>query len=104
MERTQKQNKAAMRKLIIVTCVSIVFIGTELYGGHKASSIAIFADAAHLASDILGFGFSMIALKLAQRSSSESLSYGWHRAEIIGTLFSVATMWVMTVWLVSEAT
>ena len=47
---------------------------------------------------------SMIALKLAQREKSESLSFGWHRAEIIGTLISVCTMWIMTIWLVVEAT
>ena len=26
------------------------------------------------------------------------------RAEVIGTLISIATMWIMTVWLVYEAT
>lgn len=46
----------------------------------------------------------MIALKLSQIGKSDSLSYGWHRAEVIGTLISVATMWIMTVWLVVEAT
>jgi len=69
-----------------------------------AGSIAVYADSAHLGSDILGFFISMIALKLAQKSSSESLSYGWHRAEIIGTMISVASMWIMTIWLVVEAT
>ena len=57
-----------------------------------------------MGSDILGFAISMISLWLAQRNSSDSLTYGWHRAEIIGTLISVASMWVMTVWLVFEAT
>lgn len=104
MENNRKQNKAAMKKLVLVTAVSTLFITAELYGGYKAGSIAIFADAAHLSADIFGFGFSMIALKVSQRSSDESLSYGWHRSEIIGTMFSVATMWVMTLWLLYEAT
>lgn len=56
---------AARKKLICATCVSIVFIALELYGGWLAGSIAIFADSAHLGSDILGFGISMIALSLA---------------------------------------
>lgn len=84
--------------------VSFVFIACELYGGYLAGSIAIFADSAHLGSDILGFAISMIAMRIAQKSSSDALSYGWHRAEIIGALISVATMWIMTVWLVYEAT
>lgn len=82
----------------------MVFIALELYGGYLAGSIAVFADSAHLGSDILGFMISMIALKLTHRGSTDSLSYGWHRAEIVGTLISIATMWIMTVWLLVEAT
>ena len=69
-----------------------------------AGSIAIFTDSAHLASDLLGFGISILALSMAQKSASSHLTYGWHRAEIIGTLVSVSTIWIMTIWLVVEAT
>ena len=93
-----------MKKLCIATCVSTVFIAVELVGGYWAGSIAIMADAAHLSSDIIGFGVSIIALRLGQRGSSDHLTYGWSRAEIIGTMVSVATIWVMTVWLFIEAT
>ena len=69
-----------------------------------AGSIAIFTDSAHLASDLLGFGISILALTLAQKAASENLTYGWHRAEIIGTLVSVGSIWIMTGWLLVEAT
>ena len=95
---------AALKKLVICTCFSLVFIAAEIYGGFLSGSIAVFTDAAHLGADIIGFAISMIALKLSQVGKSDSLSYGWHRAEVIGTLISVATMWIMTVWLVVEAT
>ena len=62
------------------------------------------ADAAHLSADIIGFGFSIVALKLSQRSSSDTYSYGWHRAEIVGTLASIMTIWILNIWLVYEAT
>ena len=69
-----------------------------------AGSIAIFTDSAHLASDMLGFGISILALTLAQKTASENLTYGWHRAEIIGTLASIMFLLVVTVWLLFEAT
>lgn len=69
-----------------------------------AGSIAIFTDSAHLASDLVGFGISILALTMAQNSANKNLTYGWHRAEIIGTLVSVATIWIMTGWLFWEAT
>ena len=57
-----------------------------------------------MASDLLGFGISIISLGLGERNSDDHLTFGWHRAEVIGTLVSVATIWVMTVWLFVEAT
>lgn len=69
-----------------------------------ANSIAIFTDTAHLASDMLGFGISMTALTIGQKGSNESYSFGWHRAEVIGTLISISVIWIITVWLVAEAT
>ena len=41
---------------------------------------------------------------MAQKSASSHLTYGWHRAEIIGTLVSVSSIWIMTGWLFVEAT
>ena len=93
-----------MKKLILAIMVSCIFICAELIGGWWAGSIAIMADAAHLSSDIIGFGVSVIALRLGQRGATDHLTYGWARAEIIGTMVSVATIWVMTVWLFIEAT
>lgn len=69
-----------------------------------AQSIAIFTDSAHLASDMIGFAISIISLKMAQRPATKSLTYGYHRSEIIGTLVSVIFIWGLTIWLVSEAT
>ena len=43
---------------------SCVFITVEIIGGYWAGSIAIMADSAHLASDIIGFAISIIALWL----------------------------------------
>ena len=53
---------------------------------------------------MLGFGISILALSLAQKAASDNLTYGWHRAEIVGTLVSVSSIWIMTGWLLVEAT
>ena len=94
----------AMRKLKIVSFVSIFFIAAQMTGGYLANSIAIFTDTAHLGSDMIGFMFSMIALKISMRPASHQLTFGWHRAEVIGTLISVAFLVTLTLWLVVEAT
>ena len=73
-------------------------------GGYFAGSIAIMTDSAHLASDLIGFSISILSLKIAQRKSNQKLSYGWHRAEIIGSVVSLSSIWIMTVFLLGEAT
>ena len=59
-----------MKKLCIVTALTVVFVVVEVFGGLMADSIAIMSDAAHLLSDVLGIGISIGALHLAQRGSS----------------------------------
>lgn len=104
LERNKKTHAAAMKKLVIVSIVSVFFITAQLIGGFMAHSIAIFTDSAHLASDMFGFAISMTALTLGQRGSTHELSFGWHRAEVVGTMISISVIWVMTIWLVAEAT
>uniref|UniRef100_A0A7S3CRW1 Uncharacterized protein n=1 Tax=Strombidium rassoulzadegani TaxID=1082188 RepID=A0A7S3CRW1_9SPIT len=99
----QTYNKA-MRKLIIVSIVSVFFIALQTTGGIIAGSIAILTDSAHLATDMIGFAVSMIALRVSLNPSTKQLTYGWHRAEVIGTLMSVAFLLTATIWLAVEAT
>jgi len=63
-------NRKASKKLTIVLLTSIVFISIEITGGYYANSIAIMSDAAHIASDVIGFGISICALKIAHRSAN----------------------------------
>lgn len=104
LEHNKKVYSEAFTKLIIASCVSFVFIICQLIGAYYSGSIAILADTAHLASDIIGFAISMMALSLGQRDSDESYSFGWNRAEVIGTLCSIAVIWLITLWLIVEAT
>jgi solute carrier family 30 (zinc transporter), member 2 len=100
----KEQNKKAMRKLCWVILVTIIFVGAEIMGGLYSHSIAIMSDAAHLISDALGIGISVVALKIGERSSNQRYSFGYHRAEIIGAISSILFIWAMTIWLIIEAT
>ena len=96
-------NRKAMKKLLCVTIMTLVFVAIEIVGGIWANSIAILSDAAHLVSDVAGIGVSIIALQIAQRDSTSKYSYGYHRAEILGTIVSLLAIWVVTGFLVYEA-
>ena len=86
-----------------VSIVCIVFMVTEIIGGIISGSLAILTDAAHLLSDLVGFGISIIALTLGVRSPTNSLTFGFYRAETVGALTSVILIWALTIWLIYEA-
>jgi len=97
-------NEKAMKKLYTVALISLVFIAVQTTGGIMSGSIAIFTDTAHLLSDIVGFAISMVSLTWSQKPASKNLSFGYHRAEVVGTLVSIVFIWVLTIWLLVEAT
>jgi zinc transporter 2 len=76
----------------------------EIIGGYLANSIAIMSDAAHLLSDFLGFIISIISIVISRKKATNEMSFGFHRAEIIGALVSVTLIWGLTLWLLYEAT
>lgn len=92
------------RKLMLVCAICVVFMGCEVAGGLYAGSLAVLSDAAHLFSDIAGFLISLLALKLTSRRATETHSFGFHRAEVIGALLSIALIWAVTAYLLIEAT
>eukprot|EP00357_Protocruzia_adherens_P011665 CAMPEP_0115010870 /NCGR_PEP_ID=MMETSP0216-20121206/23606_1 /TAXON_ID=223996 /ORGANISM="Protocruzia adherens, Strain Boccale" /LENGTH=465 /DNA_ID=CAMNT_0002379233 /DNA_START=55 /DNA_END=1452 /DNA_ORIENTATION=- len=93
----------ARKQLTIVSVVCFVFMCIEVTGGYLAGSLAIMTDAAHLMSDLSGFLLSIFAIKLSTRPASKKMSFGYHRAEVLGALFSVLFIWVLTLILVYEA-
>uniref|UniRef100_A0A8C4XH85 Proton-coupled zinc antiporter SLC30A8 n=1 Tax=Erpetoichthys calabaricus TaxID=27687 RepID=A0A8C4XH85_ERPCA len=65
-------------------------------GGYFAGSLAVMTDAAHLLVDFTSFMISLCSLWLSSRPATKRMNYGWHRAEILGALLSVFTIWLVT--------
>ncbi|XP_048214960.1 zinc transporter 8 [Perognathus longimembris pacificus] len=83
-------------KLCAASAVCFVFMIAEVVGGHLAGSLAVITDAAHLLIDLTSFLLSLFSLWLSSRPPSKRLTFGWHRAEILGALLSVLCIWVVT--------
>jgi zinc transporter 2 len=103
MDMIKDPSPGAKVKLILVCALCIIFMTVECVGGYIAGSVAIMSDAAHLMSDLFGFIFSIISIQLATMKADDKMSYGYHRAEIVGALFSVMTIWMLTAGLVAMA-
>jgi solute carrier family 30 (zinc transporter), member 2 len=53
--------------------------------------------------DISGFLISLFAITWSRKPASTKLSYGYHRIEILGALFSISIVWALTIFLLIEA-
>ncbi|XP_078383952.1 proton-coupled zinc antiporter SLC30A2-like [Oculina patagonica] len=92
----KKAKDGATRRLRIASFLCLLFMIVEFVGGYFANSLAIMTDAAHLLSDFAGFMISLLALWMATKPATTTLSFGWHRAEVMGAVMSVLFIWVLT--------
>nr|XP_046268799.1 zinc transporter 2-like isoform X2 [Scatophagus argus] len=95
--------RLARRKLYVACAVSLVFVTGEVIGGYAARSLAIMTDAAHLLTDFGSILISIFSLWISSRPHTHSMTFGWHRAEILGVLLSVVSIWAVTAVLVMSA-
>ncbi|ESL11168.1 solute carrier family 30 (zinc transporter), member 2 [Trypanosoma rangeli SC58] len=97
-ERRRREAKVLYGALIFC----FVFMVLEFGSGVLAHSLALLTDAAHLMIDVGAYGLSIMSLKAASKASCGKYNYGWHRAEVIGTLVSVFSIWALVVWIIIE--
>ncbi len=91
------------RAVHIALWIAFFFMLLELAGGWIANSLALISDGLHLFTDVGAFLLSLIALRIARWPSTPEMSYGYHRAEILGALASAVSLWVLSGVLIYEA-
>ncbi|MDT0608932.1 cation diffusion facilitator family transporter [Streptomyces lancefieldiae] len=78
---------AAFRgRLRVALAITLTVMVVEIVGGVLADSLALIADAAHMATDALGLGMALLAVHFANRPPSDRRTFGYARAEILAAL------------------
>lgn len=72
--------------LRIALSITLAVMVVEVAGGVLADSLALVADAAHMATDALGLGMALLAIHFANRPPSRNRTFGYARAEILAAL------------------
>ena len=83
--------------------ITLVFMGVEFAGGWFSNSLALISDAAHMLTDVGAMLLSLFALWIARRPITLTMSFGYHRAEILGALTSGLLIWLISGVLIYEA-
>ncbi len=91
------------RVLWWVLAANGAFLVVEVVGGIAFSSLALLADAAHMATDVSGLAIALVAQTLLGRPSSRRHSYGLQRAEVLGAMANGILLVATAGWIIFEA-
>jgi cobalt-zinc-cadmium efflux system protein len=94
---------AIRRSLSIALGITLLLFLGELIGGWLANSLALLADAGHVATDGAALVLALFVTWLARQQAKPDKTYGYLRWEILAALFNAATLLGISVWIVIEA-
>ncbi|XP_061181421.1 proton-coupled zinc antiporter SLC30A2-like [Saccostrea echinata] len=89
-------DRVARNQLIAISVICVIFMIGEIIGGVFSHSVALFTDVAHLASDLISFLISLLALYLSTKPATKRMSMGYYRIEVLGALISILMIWLVT--------
>lgn len=78
--------QAAQRRLRWVLALTVAYTAAEVAGGLASNSLALLADAGHMATDDLALGLAVLAGWFASRPPDRGRTFGYQRAEILVAL------------------
>lgn len=90
-------------RLRIALGITVTVLVTEVVGGVLAGSLALLADAGHMATDALGLGMALLAIHFANRPAGERRTFGFARAEILAALANCLLLLVVGGYVLYEA-
>lgn len=91
------------RRLYGVIALTGVIFFVEIAGGWWSGSLALIADAAHMAVDLLGLSLTLAASMLARLPADPKRTFGYRRVEVLAALGNAIALMVATGFLMREA-
>jgi cobalt-zinc-cadmium efflux system protein len=91
------------RRIFIAMWLTGGFMVAEVVGGLISGSLALIADAGHMATDTAALGLAWLAFRLSQRPADTSRSYGYHRGEVLAAFVNGIAMLALVLWILVEA-
>ncbi|GMB09912.1 cobalt-zinc-cadmium efflux system protein [Thermolongibacillus altinsuensis] len=95
------QNKSK-KTLWITLALTLFFTIVEIIGGILSNSLALLSDSAHMASDVIALGLSMVALYLATRQPNKTFTFGYLRFEIIASFLNGLALTIIAIGIFIE--
>ena len=79
-------------RLLIALGITLLVLATEVVGSALTDSLALLADAGHMATDAAGIAMALLAIHIAARPASERRTFGFARAEILAAVLNAVLL------------
>ncbi|OYU74068.1 MAG: cation transporter, partial [Alphaproteobacteria bacterium PA3] len=80
------------KPLYAALALTLTYMTAEIVGGIWTGSLALIADAAHMATDAGGLGLALFAIHFAQKAATPQKTYGYLRTEILAALVNAVVL------------
>ena len=100
---THQSRPHGARPLAIAVALTLGYAVIELAGGLWSGSLALLADAGHMATDSAALLFALAANIIARRPVSDRHSFGLARVEVIAAFVNAIAMLGVVAWIFYEA-
>ncbi|WP_395638745.1 cation diffusion facilitator family transporter [Pseudolysinimonas sp.] len=90
-------------RLAIAFAIIAVVLVVEVFGAWLSGSLALLADAGHMASDAIGLLVALVASVWATRPATDRHTFGFRRLEVLAALFNGVLLTVVAVVVAIEA-
>jgi cation diffusion facilitator family transporter len=94
---------AQRHRLLIVLALTLAVMAAEIVGGLLSGSLALLADAGHMATDAAAIALALGAVTLAQRPARGRRTFGWQRVEILAAVANGLLLLVVAGYVLVEA-
>jgi cobalt-zinc-cadmium efflux system protein len=91
------------RPFVIALSITAIFLVVEVAGGLLTNSLALLADAGHMATDVGALALALTATWLASRPATAARSFGFYRAEVLAALLNAAALLAISGYIFWEA-
>jgi cobalt-zinc-cadmium efflux system protein len=85
-DHSHDAHAANRTRLTVAIAIIGVFLVVQVVGGLLSGSLALLADAGHMAGDLLGLVIALGAAVVASRPATDRQTYGFRRFEVFGAL------------------
>ncbi|MDZ4727187.1 MAG: cation diffusion facilitator family transporter [Leptospira sp.] len=99
----KRKRKKLLTYLGVSGFLSILIFFIEAIGSKESGSLALFADAGHIATDIFAHLISFLAIIFSAKKANDRYPFGYHRIEVLAALANSILLVGISIFILFES-